>query len=95
MALILEIKVIPSSGRATFCLDASNKLKAYLKSSPEGGKANKELIQLLAHALHCPQYLITIISGMTTRNKKIKISLPLTHDELINKLGFAIETKTL
>ncbi len=93
MGLILEIKVTPSSGRATFQLDAAGKLKAYLLSAPEGGKANRELIKLLAKALSCPQSAISIVAGDTVRNKRILIDLPLTRDDVITKLGFAVQTK--
>ena len=95
MGLILEIKVTPRSGRATFTLDATGKLKAFLKSPPEDGKANRELIQMLAQALSCPQAALIIVSGATSRNKKIKIDLPLTRDDVINKLGFAVQTNLL
>lgn len=93
MGLLLEIKVIPNSGRSTFHLDESGKLKAYLLSVPEGGKANKELVKLLAKMLGCSQWAIKIVMGATARTKKISIDLPLTHDEVIHKLGFAVQTK--
>jgi uncharacterized protein (TIGR00251 family) len=95
MSLLVTLKVIPSSGRSGFTLDASGKLKVYLKSPPEDGKANKELIQLLAKALGCTQDLITIVSGATSRTKKIKIDVPLTYDDVISRLGFALQTKFL
>ena len=95
MALIAEIKVTPSSGRSTFQLDASGKLKAFLKSPPVDGRANKELIELLAKALGCPRFDVSIIAGATSRNKKVKIHLSLTHDDLLRKLGYAVQTKII
>jgi uncharacterized protein len=93
MALILSIKVTPSSGRSSFSIDAQGELKAFLKSPPEGGKANKELIKLFAQSLGCTQDLISIVSGATSRAKKVKILLPLTHDEVVTRLGVALQTK--
>jgi uncharacterized protein (TIGR00251 family) len=93
MGLIIEIKVIPRSGKSTFQLDPSGKLRAYLVSPPEDGKANKELIKLLAQGLSCTQSAIRIVAGATVRNKKIHIDLPLTRDDVITKLGFAVQTK--
>lgn len=95
MALIIEIKVTPNSGKSTFHMDESGKLKAYLKSAPEAGKANAELLKLLAQALRCPLASLSIISGATTRLKKVKIDLPLTLDDVINRLGFAVQTKLI
>lgn len=91
MSIIIEVKVIPSTGKSGACLDASNKLKIYLKSPPEDGKANKELIKYLAHALNAPQASITIIAGTTGRRKKIKIELPLSYDDIISRLGLAVQ----
>lgn len=93
MSLIIEIKVTPRSGRSAFVLDTSRKLKAFLKSPPEDGKANKELIKLLAQALSCPQSAITIVSGATSRSKKLLIDLPLSYDMVLARLGLAIQTK--
>ncbi len=95
MGIIIDIKVTPSSGRSTFCLDASGKLKAYLKSPPEGGKANTELIRLFSKALRCPQASLSIVSGATTRTKRIKIHLSLTRDEVLSKLGVAVQTRLI
>lgn len=91
MPLIIHVKVVPSSGRIGACLDASNKLKIYLKSPPEQNKANVELVKYIAKALGSPQSAITIVSGAISRNKKIKIELPLTYDDVISRLGLAVQ----
>ncbi len=95
MALVFEIKVSPSSGRSAFVLDKSGKLKAFLKSPPEGGKANRELIKLLARSLKYPQSALTIVSGATFRNKKIKLERDLSFEEILSKLGLAIQQNLL
>lgn len=91
MSLIIEVKVVPSSGRTCACLDASNKIKIYLKSAPEQNKANDELIKYLAKALGAPRSVLTIVAGATSRNKKIKIELPMTYDDVITRLGLAVQ----
>jgi len=45
MSLVFDLKVVPRSGRNKWVLDKSGKLKCYLKSPPEKGLANKELIK--------------------------------------------------
>ncbi len=93
--LMLEIKVTPRSGRSEIVLDKQGRLKAFLKSPPEGGKANKELVKLLARSLRCPQAIITIIAGATHRNKTLKVDLPLSYDEVLVILGLSHQTSLL
>jgi uncharacterized protein (TIGR00251 family) len=89
MALIIALKVVPSSGRSAVMLDKSRTLKIYLKSPPERGKANAELIALIAKALKIPQTDVTLLSGETARSKKIKINSALTFDQLLEALGIS------
>ncbi len=87
MALIFDVKVIPRSAQQKWLLDKNGQLKCYIKSAPEKGKANKELIKLLAKALKISQGDITIITGATSRIKKIKINAQLSLDALLTALG--------
>lgn len=91
MALILEVKVIPSSGRLAAALDASCTLKVYLKSPPEDGKANRELISFIARSVGLTLAEVSLVSGATSRKKKIKIDSALTYDEVLSKLGVAVQ----
>jgi len=86
MPLIFDVKVVPSSGRNQWKLEKSGTLKCFLKSPPERGLANKELIKILSKALSVPQSDVIIISGGTSRNKRIKISVEMTFDELLTLL---------
>lgn len=87
MTLVVQIKVMPSSGRQEFKVDKRGNLVCYLKSAPERGLANKELIQLLAKALRLSQAEVAIVSGLTSRLKKVIIAAPYTQAELMVKLG--------
>lgn len=93
MPLVLEIKVVPSSGKSIILLDKSGKLRVFLKEPPEEGKANRELCKLFARSLTCIQSAVTIVSGKTSRNKKILIDIPLSFDEMLSKLGLAVQAK--
>jgi uncharacterized protein (TIGR00251 family) len=81
------VKVVPSSGRQSWSVDKSGQLKCYLKSPPERGLANKELIKLLANALRMSQDSITIIGGLTSRTKRILIQTTKTLSEIEAILG--------
>lgn len=87
MALIFDVKVIPSSGKNDWVLNKEGQLKCYLKSPPENGLANKELIKIIAKQLHIPQQEVSIIAGKTSRRKKIQIQQDLTYEQLLHKLG--------
>ncbi len=73
MAVSLTIKVVPQSGKLKLITDKNGTIKCYLKSPPEDGKANKELITFLAKGLKLPTEKISIIQGATSRTKTIKI----------------------
>ncbi len=87
MSFVIDIKVVPSSGRVAWKIDKLGQLKCYLKSPPERGKANKELIKLLAKALGITQNHITIIAGATGRKKRIRIEQEMTFAMLLATLG--------
>lgn len=87
MPLIIEIKVIPSSGRQKCTLEQDKSIKFYLKSTPKKGKANAELVKLLSKKLKIPQSDIFIITGTTCRKKKIKINQEISLEEFYQKMG--------
>ena len=91
----VHIKLTPN---AAFCgfgslfvnADKQPYLKAYLTTAPEKGKANKELIKMLAKELKIPKQNIELIGGATTHLKKLYISVPLT-PQLTEKLTLLIK----
>ena len=89
MALLIDLRVVPSSGRQRIVFDAAGNLKLFLKSPPEDGKANKELVDYLANLLHIPKMSIHIIAGVTVRKKRIKIEAMITREQFFEKLGLS------
>ncbi|MEK6809424.1 MAG: DUF167 domain-containing protein [Nanoarchaeota archaeon] len=65
----LKIKVIPHAGR-TELKEEGGKLKLYLKSAPEKGKANAELIKFFKKNF---KLSLRIKSGETSREKVLEI----------------------
>jgi len=92
MPIILELSVTPKSGRQKLFIDKSGKIKCHLKSAPEGGKANAELIAFISNSLRIPKASIGIISGETARRKRIKIETPLDKITILQKLGLDLQT---
>ncbi len=92
MALIIDVKVLPSSGKQKVILDKSGKLKFYLKSLPEKGLANAELIKIFAKKLSISQNDIDIIAGLQSRNKILKIKTNLNFEQLLSFFDIAVQT---
>lgn len=67
-------------------------IEVRIKARAEKGRANKELIQLLASLLSLPSSNFLIIKGERTRRKSVKV-LGLGEKELCMKLRDAIEGK--
>jgi uncharacterized protein len=73
MEELFEIKVIPRSSVSTIVAHEGNSLKIKLQSAPDKGKANSELINLLADYFSVSKSAIEIIAGLTSRNKRVRI----------------------
>jgi uncharacterized protein (TIGR00251 family) len=71
--LLLVIKVKPNSKQQTIQEEPDGSLTVRLKSPPVEGKANNELIKLLAERFDVPKSQITIKSGLSSKNKLVEI----------------------
>ena len=87
MALIFEVKVVPCSGRNKWVLEPSGRLKCYLKSPPEKGLANKELVKIIAKVVGVTKSDVEIMSGLTSRNKKIRVFANIGYEQFLGILG--------
>lgn len=85
--MILEIKVVPNAKYTKWALDAQGALKCYLKSAPEKGRANNELVALIAKMLAIPMNNVRIISGITGRNKRISITGDFSYKAILRACG--------
>jgi hypothetical protein len=65
----LRLRVIPNAKRAEL-KEENNQLKLYLKSVPEKGKANQELIRFFKKQFHLT---VEILAGENSREKLIRI----------------------
>lgn len=83
--LILKIKVEPRSSRSSIIGMYGDALKVKLTSAPVDGKANKELIELLAKELGIKKKDVEIMSGETSKNKVVKLIGVKSLDELFKQ----------
>ena len=75
----LTVRLTPNGGRDAVDgweqgADGVLSVKARVSAAPEGGKANKALIALLAKQLRIPKTSIEIASGDTSRTKNLRIA---------------------
>ncbi|WP_201456728.1 DUF167 family protein [Chlamydia sp. 17-3921] len=68
---IIEVKVFPKAKESKIVGFQGEVLKIRVTEAPEKGKANEAVITLLAKALSLPKRDVTLISGETSKNKKI------------------------
>jgi len=73
--MILQIKVKPRARVSSLVQGPDGTWLAQLKSPPVDGKANEELVVLIARHFGCRRSLITIKSGAAGRSKLVKIEV--------------------
>jgi uncharacterized protein (TIGR00251 family) len=69
----IQVKVKPNARTSSLALVGDNLWHAQLKSPPVDGKANAELIELVAEHFGCSKSAVSIKSGAGGRMKLIQI----------------------
>jgi uncharacterized protein YggU (UPF0235/DUF167 family) len=72
---IIQVIVKPNARVSRFEETKNGSWLALLKSPPVDGKANKELLALIAGHFSCPKSSITIKSGTAARFKLVRIDI--------------------
>ena len=63
-------------------------LRVRVTAPPEGGKANRALVKLMAKALHMPPSALQVVGGLKDRNKIVAVAGDVTiHQRLKDWLG--------
>lgn len=70
---IFQVKVKPNARISELKETADGGWEARLKSPPVDGRANRELIELVAETFQCPRGAVTIKSGRSGRMKLVQI----------------------
>jgi uncharacterized protein len=72
--LVLNVRVIPRSSKSELCGEIDGALKVRIASPPVDGAANDELVRFLAKKFGVSRSDVAVVSGMRSRNKRIKIA---------------------
>ncbi|HEV7699277.1 MAG TPA: DUF167 domain-containing protein [Pyrinomonadaceae bacterium] len=73
MSVEITVRVVPRASKSEVVGLTNGILKIRLTSPPVDGAANTELIRLLAKTFSVAKRDVTIVSGQTSRNKRIAI----------------------
>lgn len=71
--ITLKIKVEPRSSKSGIVGPYGDSLKVKLTSPPVEGRANKELVEVLAKGFGITKKDVEIISGQSSKNKIVKL----------------------
>jgi len=71
--VILRIKVKPNARRSSLIQEADGSWLAHLKAPPVDGKANAELVALIAERFGCRKSAVEIRSGASGRIKLVSV----------------------
>jgi uncharacterized protein (TIGR00251 family) len=71
--VILSVKVKPNARTSSLVQEPDGSWRAQLKSPPVDGKANAELIGLIAKHFRCSKASVVIKSGASGRTKLVSV----------------------
>ena len=72
--MILSIRVIPRSPRSRIDGRRGDALLVRLAAPPVDGAANEALIELLSREFQVPKRQVSILSGATSRDKRVELA---------------------
>lgn len=86
--IVLNLHIQPRASKNEICGLLDNALKIRLTSPPVDGAANKLCREFLADLFNVPKSAVEIVSGETSRHKRVRISSsdPDRLQRIINKI---------
>lgn len=68
--LVLPVRAQPGARRAGVLGEQAGSLKVAVTAPPEGGRANKAILEVLRDALRLKRSQLTLLGGETSRDKR-------------------------
>jgi len=85
--VLMRVKAVPGASRDSIAGMLGDRVKVRISAAPEGGKANKAIVRLLAKALRAKAAQIELVLGSTNPEKVFAIR-SLTIEQINGTLGF-------
>jgi uncharacterized protein len=73
-AVVITVRVIPRASKSGVAGTRGEALLVRLRAAPIAGAANAELIEVLGRALGVPKRSISIVSGESSREKRVRVA---------------------
>lgn len=87
--LILDLRIQPRAARDEIVGYHGGRLKIRLTAPPVDGKANQHLIEFLADVFAVPKRDVVLLSGETSREKRVRIVAPKRMPGVLDKVSAA------
>lgn len=71
--VLLPVKIVPGASQTRYLGEWDHRAKISVSAPPEKGKANKAVIEFIAKRLGLRKSDVTVVSGLTSAIKKIRI----------------------
>jgi len=71
--LVLRVKAVPGASRDAIAGMLGDRVKIRVSAAPEGGRANKRIVRLLAQTLNIKNDRIELISGHSGPEKRVML----------------------
>lgn len=85
--IIINIRVEPRSSRSGLAGPYGKGFKVKLTSPPVEGRANAELVEILAKTFNVKKRNIEILSGSRSRNKMVRVIGVENIDNILENIG--------
>jgi uncharacterized protein (TIGR00251 family) len=69
----IRLRVSPGASRSTIVGRHGTGWKARVAAAPEGGRANAELVRLVAGVLDVPERSVSVVAGGRSREKTVTV----------------------
>lgn len=73
-SVTFSLRVVPRASKSEVVGVVEGALKVRISAPPVDGAANEEVIRLLSKAFDVPRSRITIVAGLTSKTKRIRIA---------------------
>jgi uncharacterized protein len=83
--VVIDVRVVPRAGRSGVAGTRNGALLVRLNAPPVDGAANAELVDVLADVLGVPRRDVTIASGATSKQKRVRV-VGITVDDAASRL---------
>lgn len=70
---IIDVRVQPRASRSEFAGLHGDRLRVRLQAPPVDGRANAALVEFVAAACDLPRSRVTLDSGVTSRDKRVRL----------------------